>query len=65
MEIKKNDRVYSLAIPQGAPYGELYDALFNMLQDVVELSKKAADQAKPAEEVSATPESESAIQVNA
>jgi len=49
MEIKKDDRSYCLIIPHGAPYGELYDALFKMLQDVVEMSKTAVESAKPAE----------------
>lgn len=46
IEITKGDRVFSFVMPIGAPYGEAYDAAFEVLQQIVELSKQAADQAK-------------------
>lgn len=48
MEVKKDERVYSLCIPAGAPYGELYDAVYEMLQ---ETSKMATEAVKKAERV--------------
>lgn len=45
IEITKDDRVFSFAIPHGAPFGQAYDAAHEVLQHIVELSKKAADAA--------------------
>jgi len=45
-EVKKNDRTYVLEVPMGASYGEAYDATFELLQGILELSKQAADKAK-------------------
>lgn len=53
-EVEKNDRLYTLSVPSGAPLGELYDSLHEMLTAVLEMSKKANDNAKasqPVEEV--------------
>lgn len=46
-EVVKNDRVYTLLMPNEAPLGEIYDSLHEMLTAVLELSKQAADRAKP------------------
>ena len=48
-EITKNDRAYRLEVPSGAPLGELYDSLHEMLTAVLEMSKKANDNAKQAQ----------------
>lgn len=48
MEVKKNDNVYRLIVPAGAGYGELYDALFEMLNSTIKLAQDAASQAAPA-----------------
>jgi len=53
-EVKKNDRVYSLHMPVGAPIGEAYDAVFEMLQEILELSKKAVENAKVKEAADVT-----------
>jgi hypothetical protein len=50
--IEKNDKKFSFVMPVGANWGESYDACFECLLKVVELSKQAAEamQQKPAEE---------------
>lgn len=53
LTVKKNDRVFELHMPMGAPYGEAYDAIFEMLGNIVELSKEAAEKAKRPETTSA------------
>ena len=55
-EVSKNDRTYVLEVPSGAPLGEVYDSLHEMLMAVVDLSKKAAEDAKPAEPKEVQPE---------
>ena len=45
-----NDRVYSFEMQMGAPYGESYDILWEMLQEIVKLSKEAAEKAKREED---------------
>lgn len=46
-EIKKikNEREYSYKMPIGAPYGEAVDVAFEVIQDILELSKKAVEAA--------------------
>lgn len=50
-EVVKNDRAYCLSVPSGAPLGELYDSLHEMLTAVLEMSKKANDNAKQSQPV--------------
>ena len=52
-EVKKNDRTYTLHVPSGAPLGEVYDSLHEMLMEVSKLSAKSAENAKRSEEVAA------------
>lgn len=52
IEIKKEDHTFSFSMPLGAPFGKAYDAAYEVLQHIVELSRKAADQAKQAESAS-------------
>ena len=52
IEIKKEDHTFSFHMPLGAPFGKAYDAAYEVLQHIVDLSKKAADQAKQAESTS-------------
>lgn len=54
MTVKKGERNFELLMPMGAPYGEAYDAVFEMLGKIVELSKEAAEKAKRPE--TTTPE---------
>lgn len=46
LKTQSNDRTYEFLIPVGAPYGEVYDALFAMLKEMQDLMAKAAEQAK-------------------
>lgn len=48
-EVTKNNRTYSLEVANNAPLGELYDVLHELLVAVLEMSKKAAENAKQAE----------------
>lgn len=44
-----NDRTYRVTIPLGAPYGEVYDAIFACLEGVVEHQKQSVEQMKSAQ----------------
>lgn len=48
MEIKKEDRIYQLELPIGAPFGEVYDVVREMLLQaktwIDEADKKLAEQ---------------------
>lgn len=44
--IKKEDREYMFVMPQGAPCGEAYDACFEVLQEIIKMSERLAEQAK-------------------
>lgn len=48
-DIKKGERVYRFEMPVGAPYGECYDAAFEVLKKITQLAKEAADKAEPEE----------------
>lgn len=54
-----NERVYSFDMQIGAPYGETYDVLFDMMQEIVKLSKEAADRI---ERVSEKKEDEASVE---
>lgn len=43
---KGESRTYSFIIPIGAPFGEAFDAAFETLSAVLDLSKKAIEDAK-------------------
>lgn len=51
IEITKNDRVFSFNMPVNSPFGEAYDACYETLLQIVEFSKKAAEERKPADSV--------------
>lgn len=44
--VEKNDKKFTFSMPIGANWGETYDACFECLQKIVELSKQAADNMK-------------------
>ncbi|HET8685137.1 MAG TPA: hypothetical protein VFM18_00575 [Methanosarcina sp.] len=44
--VKKEDREYVFLMPQGAPCGEAYDACFEVLQEIIKMSERLAEQAK-------------------
>ncbi len=46
MKIVKNEKIYIFSMPMGAPHGEAYDACFEALLAIHDLSKVAAEQAK-------------------
>jgi hypothetical protein len=48
-EIVKNERTYRFCMPAGAPFGEIYDAAFEVLTEVTRLAQDAAEKAKPKE----------------
>lgn len=47
--VKKNEREYVFHLPQGAPFGEIYDATFEILNEVIRLAQEAAQKAAPKE----------------
>lgn len=47
MTIKQNENVYTFTMPANAPIGEAYNAAFEALQNVLQLSKDAAERARP------------------
>lgn len=53
LEVKLNDRVYQLHLPQDAPLGEVHDALYQLRSFVIEkinAAQKADEDAKKASE---------------
>ena len=46
LEVIKNERVYRLELPVGAPLGEAYEATWEMLKKIVELVNESVDKAK-------------------
>ena len=49
-EAEKNGNHYFMSMPAGAPLGESYDACFEILLKIVELSQSATDKMKLAKE---------------
>ena len=45
-EITKGERTFVFSMPHGTPFGEAYDACFEVLNDIVKMSTEAADKAK-------------------
>ncbi len=50
----KEERCYEFSAPQGAPFGETHDALYEVLEEVLSMAKKRSDeiQKRRKEEVS-------------
>ena len=46
-EVVKENRCYTFQLPVGGSFGEAYDACFQVLEQIMEMSKKAVDAAKP------------------
>lgn len=44
--VQKEDREYLFVMPQGSPCGEAYDACFEVLQEIIKMSERLAEQAK-------------------
>lgn len=49
IEIEKKGHVFSFEMPVGVPLGLAYDCAFEVLQAVIEMSKQAAERARPKE----------------
>lgn len=49
IEVSKNDRLYTFTMPVGAPFGEVYDVAYEVLNKIAELAKDGALSAKRAE----------------
>lgn len=47
--IDKEDRKYVFSLPAGGTLGEAYDAAYQVLERVLEMSKEAAEKAKVAD----------------
>jgi len=47
-ESKKGDKTYIFTMPYGAPLGEAYDAVHDILLDLVAMSHRYAEQVKQA-----------------
>lgn len=47
-EVTKNDKTYKFTIEPGAGYGEIYDVLFEMLNQTIQLAQQAVNAAAPA-----------------
>lgn len=49
IDIEKGGRKYTFSMEVGSPIGEAYDAAYAVLAELLEMSKKAAANAKPKE----------------
>jgi len=46
ISVKKEDRSYEFHMPMNSPLGECYDACFEIMNDIVSMSQKAAERAE-------------------
>lgn len=46
IEVEKGEHTFMFSMPLGCPLGTAYDAAFQVLRDIVELSKNAVEQVK-------------------
>lgn len=51
LEIEKEGHKFLFSMPYGCPLGAAYSAAFEALQEIVQMSKAAADKAKPQEDI--------------
>jgi len=56
------DRAYQFIVPVGAPFGEVFDVVFELLSTAEGLSKQALDNAKKALDEAKSKEIESSAQ---
>jgi len=47
LEIEKDGYSYVFSMPVGSPIGSAYNAAFDVLQEIIKLSQKAAENARP------------------
>lgn len=50
LSIEKNGRTYFFSMPAGVSFGEAYDVAFGVLNELLKLSQKAAENLKPKKE---------------
>jgi hypothetical protein len=50
-EVEKTDRTYTFSMPVGGTLGEAYDAVYEVLEKILSLSREAADKVKQVEKV--------------
>lgn len=53
IEIKKNDRSFTFNMPVGAPYGEAYDAAFEVSSKILQMAAEAAEKSRAKTDVPA------------
>ena len=46
LETKRNDYLFRLELPIGAPLGDAYEATWEMLSKIVEMAKESVDKSK-------------------
>lgn len=47
MEVKRNDFTFNLELPVGAPLGDAYEAVLEMLSKIVEMAKESVEKNRP------------------
>lgn len=50
IEITKDNHTFQFVMPTGVSYGTAYNAAFEVLQNILEMSKQSLEQAKPMED---------------
>jgi predicted adenine nucleotide alpha hydrolase (AANH) superfamily ATPase len=50
LEVKKEERTYCFDMPIGAPFGEAYDAAFEVLSTILKMSEEAVAKAEQKKE---------------
>ena len=48
-EVKKGENIYTFSMPYQCPLGEAYDAAYEVLADLVQMSQRAFEKAKQVE----------------
>jgi len=49
LEVKKGERTFIFSMPVGSPFGEAYDAAFEVLAEIQKMSAKAVESSKTPE----------------
>lgn len=52
LEVKKDERTYSFLMPVGSPFGEAYDAAFEMLSEISKMAQAAVENSEREKEES-------------
>ena len=62
MVVEKGERKYELLMEQGSPCGEAFDALFDLMNEVLKISKDKAEQAGKAVQEAAKSEESAPVE---